>query len=75
MIKRGDQEKVRKLSYYLKGLICIKGVIHGMEAGLFTCIAGLAALKEYNNSSKKSIMHWLACIVPLVIKERGQLED
>ena len=57
---------VVKVIYYVNDLICARGIMHGLIAGVLTISVGILALKEHK-SAAKPVGHWLAALIPLLI--------
>jgi hypothetical protein len=55
-----------KVIWYVTGLVYPRGVVYGLIAGVITISIGILALKEYEGA-EKSVWHWLAALVPLII--------
>ena len=55
-----------KVICYINGLVYLRGVVYGLIAGVSTVCVGILAFKEYNGADK-SVWHWLAALIPLII--------
>jgi len=55
-----------KVICYINGLVYLRGVIYGLIAGVLTISIGILAYNEYGETNK-SVGHWLAALIPLII--------
>ena len=57
---------ISKITFYPFGFVGTQAVILGLIATVATVSVGVYAFKEYKQASK-SIAHWLAALIPLII--------
>ncbi len=57
-----------KVICYISGLVYLRGVVYGLIAGAVTIVIGIRAYNEYMDMVRdRSLWHWLAAIIPLII--------
>ena len=57
---------ISKVIFYTCGFVYFRGVILGLIATVLTTFIGTLSFREYKKANK-SIAHWLAVLIPLVI--------